>query len=179
MGCVEPDCLGGDCQSEAGRSQSSSINDSDSDDIWLSSDNEQNNEFNFHPNTDEFYGSAEQAHGTTNEMSLNLISLQRRHAKQGYLDGLSQAKETGLQDGFDEGYPIGGRLGVAVGQLLISLKMSQISGNLSQEQYDSALRELNIQNVLQKQYFDDSLNIKDYSKHPVISKWAGVVSNDM
>ncbi|GMG32211.1 unnamed protein product [Ambrosiozyma monospora] len=179
MGCVEPDCMSGDCQSEAGKSRSSGLDDSDSDDIWLSSDNEQNNEFNFHPNTDEFYGSAEQNHENTTEMSLNLIALQRRHAKQGYLDGLSQAKETGLQDGFDEGYPIGGKLGVAVGQLLISLKMSQISGKLSQEQYDLALKELNIRNILQKKYFDNSLNIKDYSKHPVISKWVGVVANDL
>ncbi|KAK7680688.1 hypothetical protein QCA50_016256 [Cerrena zonata] len=44
--------------------------------------------------------------------------LKRIHTKQGYLDGLTQAQESGLQQGFDEAFPKGAQLGIEVGRLL-------------------------------------------------------------
>ncbi|QWU89051.1 hypothetical protein CA3LBN_003374 [Candidozyma haemuli] len=36
--------------------------------------------------------------------------LQRAHVTQGYIDGITQAQEEGLQKGFDEGFPHGAAL---------------------------------------------------------------------
>ena len=36
----------------------------------------------------------------------------RSHYKKGYVDGITQAKESSLQQGFDDGYPEGAKLGL-------------------------------------------------------------------
>ncbi|KAH3664289.1 hypothetical protein OGAPHI_004641 [Ogataea philodendri] len=130
------------------------------DDVWLSDDEE------FKPNTSEMYGSIE-----NEPKHADLLSLKRKHAKQGYLDGISKAKEESLQQGFDDGYPIGARIGALVGEILASLKLLLDSSMISVNDYDTALKELNITKVLQPEFFDSKLNIAGERTHPAIQKW--------
>ncbi|ODV85482.1 hypothetical protein CANARDRAFT_189000, partial [[Candida] arabinofermentans NRRL YB-2248] len=100
--------------------------------------------------------------------------LKRKHAKQGYLDGLSRAKEESLQEGFDEGYRIGATLGAMVGEVLMSLTILLNASKIDKNTYDTAVDELNIKTVLQTNHFDSKLNIADESQHPIIKKWSGI-----
>ncbi|KAK6465952.1 hypothetical protein DFJ63DRAFT_35619 [Scheffersomyces coipomensis] len=90
--------------------------------------------------------------------------IQRNHQKQGYLDGLSSAKEESLQQGFDEGFPNGALLGLTVGKLLAELKIFK-----DEDLFNQAKKELNIVKVLDKKYFSEDLNVT--SNHEVIQKW--------
>lgn len=44
--------------------------------------------------------------------------LERRHRREGYVDGLARGQEAEMQRGFDEGYGVGAELGKRVGRLL-------------------------------------------------------------
>ncbi|KAL7662601.1 Protein YAE1 [[Candida] zeylanoides] len=87
--------------------------------------------------------------------------IERIHVKQGYVDGLSRAKEDSLQRGFDDGYPTGAQYGIRAGQVLARLAPDD-------PRLAEARRELNIANLLQRAYFDANLNADD---HPVLAKW--------
>lgn len=87
--------------------------------------------------------------------------IERIHVKQGYVDGLSRAKEDSLQRGFDDGYPIGAQYGIRAGQVLARLAPDD-------PRLAEARRELNIANLLQRAYFDANL---DADNHPVLAKW--------
>ncbi|ESX02683.1 hypothetical protein KL918_002548 [Ogataea parapolymorpha] len=130
------------------------------DDIWLSDDEE------YKPAATETYGLDDNG-----PVHVDLLSLKRKHAKQGYLDGISKAKEESLQQGFDEGYPIGARIGARVGEILAQMKSLLMSSKISAEEYDSAFHELNIKKVLQTDFFDTKLNMLDERNHPIIRKW--------
>lgn len=86
--------------------------------------------------------------------------LQRAHVTQGYIDGITQAKEAGLQKGFDEGFPHGATLGCRVGRILALLH--------GRPEFDQAKKELNVASVLSKDHFDDSLN---QEHHSLVEKW--------
>lgn len=86
--------------------------------------------------------------------------LKRAHVSQGYLDGITHAQELGLQKGFDDGYPAGASLGIRVGRILARLHGTP--------EFDRAKGELNITKVLDKQYFDESLETK---QHALVEKW--------
>ncbi|KAG7749266.1 hypothetical protein KL911_005172 [Ogataea haglerorum] len=130
------------------------------DDIWLSDDEE------YKPAITENYGLDDNG-----PVHVDLLSLKRKHAKQGYLDGISKAKEESLQQGFDEGYPIGARMGARIGEILAQLKILLMQSKISAEDYDSAFHELNIKKVLQTDFFDSKLNMLDEREHPMIRKW--------
>lgn len=87
----------------------------------------------------------------------------RTHYKQGYVDGITNAKETSLQDGFDDGFPKGAELGIEVGRILSKLKQSN-------DEFNEAKKELNITNVLNMKYFDDGFNLIK-SSHELIVKY--------
>lgn len=97
--------------------------------------------------------------------------LKRTHIKQGYVDGLSNAKEASLQTGFDDGYPIGAQLGIRVGSILSKLALR---GNI--ETFETAKRELNITNMLKKSYFDENLDLPEGEDHPILSKWEAILN---
>ncbi|KAG7814279.1 hypothetical protein KL921_000553 [Ogataea angusta] len=130
------------------------------DDIWLSDDEE------YKPAASENYGS-----GENGPVHVDLLFLKRKHAKQGYLDGISKAKEESLQQGFDEGYPIGARIGARIGEILAQMKTLLRVSKITAKEYDSAFYELNIKKVLQTDYFDSKLDMLDERKHPIIRKW--------
>lgn len=115
----------------------------------------------------------------------------RSHYKKGYVDGITQAKESSLQQGFDDGYPEGAKLGIKVGEILANLinqcKDRNRQGDDDDDddddeqlvRFNEAKKELNIVNVLKKSYFDEDLNLKksndnketDESYHELINKW--------
>lgn len=92
--------------------------------------------------------------------------LQRAHVTQGYLDGLVQAQEAGLQKGFDDGFPQGAALGIRVGQILASLHGTP--------HFDTAKKDLNIVKVLDVKYFDENLN---QTAHELVDRWEGFLNS--
>lgn len=52
----------------------------------------------------------------------SITKLQRVHFNDGYREGVSTSKGTHVQDGFDEGYPLGAELALRVGVILGSLE---------------------------------------------------------
>lgn len=100
--------------------------------------------------------------------STTTAEIKRIHTKQGYLDGLSNAKESSLQSGFDDGYPKGGQLGVLVGCILSTIL------SYKPELFDTCKKELAISNVLSRGHFNDDLEIEDVDKHEVLRKWKDI-----
>lgn len=91
--------------------------------------------------------------------------IERAHAKQGFLDGISAAQASSLQDGFDSAYPIGASLGVDVGMIL-----ARIACMRDDDVLQEASRDLAIANVLHKMYFNKDLDLSSPT-HPLIEKW--------
>lgn len=90
---------------------------------------------------------------------------QRAQVNQGYLDGLTAAQELGLQSGFDSGYPEGAALGIRVGKILARLHGT--------DRFQQAKRELNITKVLDTQYYDKDLDVKE--QHALVLSWEAQV----
>ncbi|CAX40628.1 uncharacterized protein yjr067c homologue, putative [Candida dubliniensis CD36] len=103
----------------------------------------------------------------------------RSHYKKGYVDGITQSKESSLQQGFDDGYPEGAKLGIQVGKILANLINQCETKDEQLTRFNEAKKELNIVNVLKKSYFDEDLNLKksnnptgtNESYHELINKW--------
>lgn len=140
-------------------------NDSKEDsDVWISED--EDNSSNRDDNTPSIpIDRNEEKH------NLSIQSLKRKHEKQGYLDGITKARELSLQQGFDEGYPIGSQIGEIVGQLIAKTYTRFEAKKITQEDRKRCFKELQIENVLQSKYFDDSLSISDPRNHKVIEYW--------
>lgn len=103
--------------------------------------------------------------GSDEESIATHADLKRTHMNQGYLDGVTQAQEQGLQQGFDRAYPEGAELGRRVGRILAYFHDSP--------HREQAVAELNITKVLSKQYFDDSL---ETLSHLLVDKWESRVT---
>lgn len=146
---------------------------SDDSDIWVS----EGEEANITLDNDDIYGynSAEDS-GTNRNLSVQ--SLKRKHAKQGYLDGITEARERSLQQGFDDGYPIGSQIGEVIGQLIVKTYTRLEVNKITEEDQKKCLKELEIGNVLQSKYFDKSLSIADPRKHPIIEHWIHELANN-
>jgi hypothetical protein len=68
---------------------------------------------------DDIYGSAPSSpSGAADEMLSDLPSRQRAHDADAYREGLSGAKGTYVQQGFDEGYALGASLGARAGYVM-------------------------------------------------------------
>lgn len=160
--------------SELGASQRASEGASDSDsDVWLGSDEEPAGGPASPRARAEFYGEPV----TGGPESQEVAALRRVHAKRGYLDGLSQAKEESLQAGFDNGYPAGAELGLQVGEIvgrLLFLRASRPGDQQLRETVDRAVSSLAIQKVLSRKFFDDELRLAQ--AHPLLAQWQETVS---
>ncbi|KAH3675833.1 hypothetical protein WICMUC_002479 [Wickerhamomyces mucosus] len=143
-----------------------------SDDIWESSDEE----FVSRVPDEEFYGKKPES-----KENNDISSLRRIHAKQGYLAGLSSKKEETLQEGFDAGYPEGGELGIAIGEIVgslhyfVSLPLDDDKLEEGRKLLERVKKELHIKKVLNDLYFDEDLRLKE-GKHPLITKWEKLVN---
>ncbi|KAL6451404.1 YAE1 Protein YAE1 [Candida maltosa Xu316] len=135
----------GDCQckNDGVENNYSSDNGSINDDIW-----EADNSENIIPNRD----------------------IIRAHHKQGYVDGMTHAKEAALQKGFDDAYTEGAKLAISVGKILANLK-NQSTKNHDSELFTQAKSELHITKVLQKKYFNDDLELEVGKSHELIAEW--------
>lgn len=98
------------------------------------------------------------------EVFISHSDVRRSHEKQGYLDGLSHAKENSLQQGFDDLFPEGAKLAISVGKILAKVKSRG-----SDEMFALACKELKITNILDKKYFDDELQLNGI--HIVLHEW--------
>lgn len=107
--------------------------------------------------------------GSDDEHQLTTADLKRNHIKQGYLDGLSNAKESSLQQGFDDGFPKGASLGILVGTILSTVR------SYDERLFDECKEELNITKVLKKEYFDENLDLSNKENHAVLRKWQNIV----
>lgn len=108
--------------------------------------------------------------------SADIAKLRRIHNKQGYLDGISRAKESTLQSGFDSGYPEGAQLAIEVGkilgglQLLASLPAQDPRSEAARQLLSRAKVELHISRVLSWRYFNEDLTLPQ-DGHRLIVQW--------
>lgn len=92
----------------------------------------------------------------------NTADIKRIHTKQGYLDGLSHAKESSLQSGFDDAYPKGADIGIQVGYILATVAAK------APEKLQECREDLVISKVLAKSYFSQDLEMEN---NVILSKW--------
>lgn len=105
------------------------------------------------------------------DTSLALQSLKREHAKQGYLDGVTESKEKSLQKGFDSGYPLGAQIGELIGEIVGQSCINKATGKVDNNEHRECIESLKIEKVLQSKYFDKNLSLDDPKKHELIRKW--------
>lgn len=101
----------------------------------------------------------------------DLLALRRRHYNRGYLDGVTNGSETGLQNGFDYAYPIGAHLGCLVGQLVVETRFRLNIGQISRELAARIYRELAIESIFDQKYYDVNLHLSNGNDHPIVAKW--------
>ncbi|QLQ82668.1 hypothetical protein HG537_0H04310 [Torulaspora globosa] len=113
------------------------------------------------------------------KLSNDINKLRENHLKSGFLDGITQAKETNLQKGFDEGFPQGALLGSQVGQLLGLLQcLDQKYGDQDEslrQDFNTIQKEVRINKVLTKGMFNEDLNL--VGEHPLLAKWKPIVKS--
>ncbi|GMM28715.1 Yae1 protein [Martiniozyma asiatica (nom. inval.)] len=104
--------------------------------------------------------------GSDNDEGRDLVALERRHAKSGYIDARANMNEDQLQAGFDSGFPIGAQLGAIAGAKLVGILLKDDTINAT-EGVSSAVDGLRIEKVLDAKYFDENLDlIVDIDSHP-------------
>ncbi|EGV61547.1 hypothetical protein CANTEDRAFT_107700 [Yamadazyma tenuis ATCC 10573] len=121
--------------------------------------------------SDDVWGDSDGEDDIITKNSSSTAEIKRVHTKQGYLDGLSNAKESSLQQGFDDGYPKGGELGIMVGRILATVL------SYDTELFLQCKQELIISKVLNKGYFNSNLDIEDLEAHEVLQKWLKICSD--
>ncbi|SMN19354.1 similar to Saccharomyces cerevisiae YJR067C YAE1 Protein of unknown function, essential for growth under standard (aerobic) conditions but not under anaerobic conditions [Maudiozyma saulgeensis] len=132
---------------------------------------------------DDVWGSDSDSEMISNEnagYSRDLQKLREQHNKRGYLDGIVSSKEVNLQQGFNDGFPTGAAIGFEVGRLMGVLQILNYKYGKENEQlkkdYEQALKDLKIGNMLSKNIFDAEYKLPDDGKHPVLEEWKAKVS---
>lgn len=109
-----------------------------------------------------------------NVIHKDIDKLRDQHSKRGYLDGIVGSKEVNLQQGFDDGFPTGAKLGHEVGLIIGKLQgLNYLYGETNQElanNFKLAIKELKINHVLNKKSFDENYNLID-NFHELVCKW--------
>lgn len=134
----------------------------------------------------------------------DLSRLRTVHTTSGYREGIAASKEKFIQEGFDEGYSLGGEIGLKVGWckgalegiLLATRRVKSEEGRAMQEKVkntlDVAQEELQLEKLFGSQYFADGVWLYDVpeadaeersqvtfgdiaAKHPVVKKWVDAV----
>lgn len=109
--------------------------------------------------------------------SRDTARLRRTHTTQGYGDGITRGKGAHLQEGFDEGYLLGGRFGLQTGWVL------GVAEGLRDERLRAeAAAGLALEKVFSREYFDEN-GVWTYDvggeetldrvveRHPLVVKW--------
>ncbi|CAK3762541.1 Hypothetical predicted protein [Lecanosticta acicola] len=126
--------------------------------------------------------------------------LRTTHTTNGYREGVAASKEKYIQEGFDEGYSLGGEIGMKAGWCLGVLEGMLVAarrmrtGNSSattekvQKLLDDAQRELKLETLFGREYFEDGVWLYHVpepaddaepqitfgdvaARHPVLKKW--------
>lgn len=134
----------------------------------------------------------------------DLSRLRTVHTTSGYREGIAASKEKFIQEGFDEGYSLGGEIGLKVGWCLGALegmlfatrRAKSDDGRAMQEKVkdtlNAAQEELQLEKLFGSQYFADGVWLYDVpeadaeegaqvtfgdiaAKHPVVKKWTDAV----
>lgn len=132
---------------------------------------------------DDIWGSEsdnEVLHNENVGYSRDLQKLREQHNKRGYLDGIVSSKETNLQDGFNAGFPTGASIGLEVGKLVgilqsLTYRYGKEDKTLKKD-YEQAIKDLKIGNMLSKQVFDKEFLLPEDGKHPILVQWHNKVS---
>ncbi|KAK0624610.1 hypothetical protein B0T17DRAFT_493297 [Bombardia bombarda] len=121
--------------------------------------------------------------------------LQAEHTTAGYRDGITDAKSSSVQAGFDEGFGLGATIGAHVGQLLGVLEglafAELVQGQTTpppETLLVSAQLELSVQSVFGKDYWaedgtwtydeeggEEVLFAHVGAAHPLVKKWDGII----
>lgn len=154
-----------------------------------------------------FDAHADHAQGTTHHPS-DVPRLQQEHTTAGYRDGITAAKATSIQAGFDEGFGLGATLGLRVGRLLGLLE--GIVAAAAAPQTEASLRrlgdaraELGVKSVLGAAFWhadgtwkyevgegdsSSSAGEQEHEQllfahvvdaHPLVAKWTAIVRDEM
>ncbi|KAF4549283.1 Hypothetical protein D9617_22g066280 [Elsinoe fawcettii] len=117
--------------------------------------------------------------------------LRTTHVTNGYREGIAESKSTFVQEGFDEGYPLGAMLGFKASWLVTFLDnlLRLVPERSSSLAIEAAHEDLQLQSIFSPQYFNEdgiwSYNVpgpeseQDFDlvsrHHPLISKWSAKV----
>lgn len=127
--------------------------------------------------------------------------LQQSHTTAGYRDGITHAKASSVQPGFDEGFSLGATIGARAGELLgvlegvVSALLTHPSSSSPEETQRltellvQARKELSVQVVFGREYWEEDgtwkYEVPDGGEgvvfgdvagaHPMVGKWEGVV----
>lgn len=124
--------------------------------------------------------------------------LQTEHTTAGYREGISAAKDSSIQSGFDEGFSLGATIGLRAGQLLGTLEgiFDAVKGQTSEaalaaeKLLTEAREELSTSGIFSPEYWapdgnwtfevkaaegEDVLFPDVANAHPLIRKWSDIV----
>jgi len=165
------------------------------DDVWGSDDNETTSHSTPHT-------SSSTAHPS------DIPRLRQEHTTAGYRDGISTAKGTSVQAGFDEGFGLGATIGLRAGELagvlegLVNAVLSRPSLQSSSEEtagrmkglLEEARKDLSVQSVFGSEYWEgdgtwkyevghpegeEGTVFSDVAMaHPLLKKWDGIVKGE-
>jgi hypothetical protein len=149
------------------------------------------------PETDEL--SLDHPRNHSHEILSDLPSRQRALDTDAYREGLANSKGQYVQEGFDEGYSLGANLGMRIGYVCGVLQgyvaawkgHNEDSYREAREAYDTAQKELAIEELLGQQWIneegiwkwevhgeeDDPTFREVAEQHPVVRKWVTVVED--
>lgn len=104
--------------------------------------------------------------GSDDETISQTVKIKRDHHTAGYVDGVTAYKDEALQNGFDDGFPMGAMIGLQVGKIVGTLQ-----GLGLKELEGQALEELSIEKLFCPTYFDKEANPTWQGIHPLVEGW--------
>lgn len=126
------------------------------------------------------------------ELLSELPAVRRQHVNNGFREGISSAKTAYVQQGFDDGFPVGAGLGLRVGALrgvlegfIGALTPDGKEYETLQKLYDSMMADLGVSNLFSKAQGGQTQNtdVKEFptalkmSANDVVEKWEAVVAD--
>lgn len=142
---------------------------------------------------DDVFGDPPDAHLAPVEAPLpsDMPRLEREHVTAGYRDGVTAAKGTDVQAGFDEGFSLGAEVGKRVGEILGLLEGIHEAVGGDSDLVARARGELAADKVFGKEFWfedgtwrfevpgEDILFADVAGAHPLVRKWGDVVEGEV
>lgn len=139
------------------------------------------------------------AHDEQQHHPSDIPRLQQEHTTAGYRDGITVAKATSIQSGFDEGFGLGATIGLKVGRLLGLLEGITAAVGTTPSLLDDARSELGVRSVFGEMFWNvdgtwkydvDESSRPDEADaellfshvaeaHPLVKKWTAIVDQQM